>query len=116
VAELERELIVERTRAGLAAARRRGRQIGAKAAIEPQVLTRARRLRASGRTLRQIADLLGAKRSTLSRALRGEGTYARPAPEDLFAPEPEPELGDLSRFIARAEDLIFHPPAPDTER
>ncbi len=67
VAELERELIRERTRAGLASARRRGVRIG-----RPSVavdLARARALRASGRSLRKVAQELGIGAATLCRAL-----------------------------------------------
>ncbi len=67
VAELERELIRERTRAGLASARRRGARIG-----RPRVvfdLERARALRASGKSLRKVAQELGVGAATLCRAM-----------------------------------------------
>ena len=68
VAELERELIRERTRAGIAAARRRGAQVGRpRAKID---ITRARALVAGGKSLRQAARDLGVGVATLHRALR----------------------------------------------
>lgn len=70
VAQLERDLIRERTRAGLAAARRRGQRLGRPKAIPKELLTRARRMRSAGRSLRQIASTLGVARSTLARELR----------------------------------------------
>ncbi len=57
VAELERELIRERTIAGLAAARRRGVRLGRKPVRFDVDL--ARELRASGRSFRMIAAELG---------------------------------------------------------
>jgi DNA invertase Pin-like site-specific DNA recombinase len=67
LAEFERELIVEPVRAGLAAARRRGRRGGRP---RGQVdVARARALRAQGRPLRAIAEDLGVGVATLSRAL-----------------------------------------------
>lgn len=67
VAELERELIRERTKAGMAAARRRGARVG-----RPRVrvdLTKARLLRAQGASYRAIAAELGVGEGTVRRAL-----------------------------------------------
>ena len=69
VAEFERDLIRERTRAGIAAARRRGKQIGRPRALDTDELMRARRLASQGQSLRTIAEVLGVGRSTVSRAL-----------------------------------------------
>ena len=68
VAELEREMIRERTRAGVAAARRRGAKLGRpKAHLD--VFT-AVRLRKQGRSLRQIAKKMGASYGVVQRAIR----------------------------------------------
>jgi DNA invertase Pin-like site-specific DNA recombinase len=67
VAEQERLRISERTKAGLAAARRRGSRIG-----RPRVrldLDRAQELRAGGASLRDVARELGVGPATLHRAL-----------------------------------------------
>jgi DNA invertase Pin-like site-specific DNA recombinase len=67
LAEFERELIVDRVRAGLAAARRRGRRGG-----RPQArvdIGRALERRAAGVSLRDVAAELGIGVATLSRAL-----------------------------------------------
>jgi DNA invertase Pin-like site-specific DNA recombinase len=67
VAELERELIRERTRAGIEAARRRGRHPG-----RPPVkfdLGRARELQAGGMSIRAISKALGVAASTVHRGL-----------------------------------------------
>jgi DNA invertase Pin-like site-specific DNA recombinase len=66
-AEFERGGLVERTKAGLDAARRRGIRIG-----RPRVhvdIDRAVKLRASGKSLRETARLLGVGAATLHRAL-----------------------------------------------
>lgn len=68
--EFERELIVERTRAGLAAARARGRRGGRPKVMTPERITTARRLREEdGLTLDQIAATIGVSRASVVRAL-----------------------------------------------
>jgi DNA invertase Pin-like site-specific DNA recombinase len=66
-AEFERNVLVERTKSGIEAARRRGAQIG-----RPRVhvdIERAVVLRAQGRSIRQVARALGCGAATLHRAL-----------------------------------------------
>ncbi len=71
LSEFERELIVERTRAGLAAARARGRRGGRPKVMTPERVTTARRLRdEDGLTLDQVASTIGVSRATVVRALR----------------------------------------------
>ena len=70
VAELERELIRERTRSGLAAARRRGATIGRPRRLSDVDCARVHRLRASGRSLGEIARVLGVSKSTVGREIR----------------------------------------------
>jgi DNA invertase Pin-like site-specific DNA recombinase len=67
VAELERSLIVERVRAGLRNARAKGKRLG-----RPRVAVdaaRIARLRAQGRSIREIADELGYSRSLVHKTL-----------------------------------------------
>jgi DNA invertase Pin-like site-specific DNA recombinase len=67
LAEFERELIVERVKAGLAAARRRGRRGGRpRARVD---IGRALTMRGAGEPLRAIATELGVGVATLTRAL-----------------------------------------------
>lgn len=68
VAELERDLIRDRTRAGLAAARRRGARIGRPRALEGEALKRAQRMLAAGQTVSHVARILGVARSTVRAA------------------------------------------------
>jgi DNA invertase Pin-like site-specific DNA recombinase len=69
VSEFEADLIRERTLDGLAAARKRGKCIGRPNALSPQQVERAKRLPASGTSLREIAGLLGASKSAIHRAI-----------------------------------------------
>jgi DNA invertase Pin-like site-specific DNA recombinase len=69
--EFQRELIVEGTHEGLAAARARGRNGGRRAKLTPAQVKHARELyNAGGRTVAEIASLLGGvSRTTIYRAL-----------------------------------------------
>lgn len=70
-AEFERDLIRERTTAGLDAARARGRHGGRPRALTDSQLDHARRLYAAGdHTTAEIAALFGVARSTLYRHLQ----------------------------------------------
>lgn len=73
VAELERDLIRERVRAGHAAAKRRGTVFGRPEVTDRGGRERIKRLRAAGRTLVEIAELVGVSRRTVGRVL-GEGS------------------------------------------
>lgn len=71
VAELERSLIAERVRAGLRNARAKGKTLG-----RPRVAVdaaRIGRLRAQGRSIRDIADELGYSRSLVHKTLANGG-------------------------------------------
>lgn len=73
LAEMERDLTRERTMAGLAAARARGRKGGRPPALLPRQLTQARHLmQHPDQTMGEIAATLGVSRSTLYRALRSK--------------------------------------------
>ncbi len=65
IAEFERDLIVERTSAGLAAARRRGARLGRPPVLDRRGRQRALRLRASGHSVRAIAAVLGVSVGTV---------------------------------------------------
>jgi len=67
VAELERDLIRDRTVAGVAAAKRRGKTLGRPKAVDTGKAGRIKRLRESGHSLRDIAKLLGLSLATVHR-------------------------------------------------
>jgi DNA invertase Pin-like site-specific DNA recombinase len=70
LAEMERDLIRERTQAGLAAARARGRNGGRKPKLGGKKLAHARELLANRDiSVGEVAATLGVDRSTLYRAL-----------------------------------------------
>ena len=69
LAELERSLIAERTRAGVQAARRRGVKFGRKRKLSAAQIEHARKLIDNGESRRYVADLLNVGRVTLYRAL-----------------------------------------------
>jgi DNA invertase Pin-like site-specific DNA recombinase len=70
ISQFERDLIVERTKAGVEAARRRGRHPGRPRALSDSQVARARRLRKSGNSVRQVAALMGCATATIHRAIR----------------------------------------------
>lgn len=73
-AEFERNLIIERTKAGIAAARRRGVHVGRpRARLDDDHL---RDLRAEGWSVRKIAETLGVGASTVQRRLLGAAEQA----------------------------------------
>jgi DNA invertase Pin-like site-specific DNA recombinase len=72
LAEFEREIIRERTRAGLAAARARGRTGGRPVTLTPEKVAAAEAMRAGGQPIVQIARVLGVHRATLYRHLEQE--------------------------------------------
>ena len=69
IAEFERERIVERTKKGLAAARKRGRVGGRRPALNPEQKVAVRQMRdVEKRSLSEIARLFGVSKQTISRA------------------------------------------------
>jgi DNA invertase Pin-like site-specific DNA recombinase len=73
VAEFERDLVLERTVAGLEAARARGRRGGRPRALDESKARLARRLKAEGEhSVEEICSMLGVGRSTLYRYLAEE--------------------------------------------
>lgn len=73
MAEMERDLVRERTTAALIVARREGRVGGRKTVMTPKRIEAARKLLSSGMTAREIAPTIGVSLATLYRHL--------PAPE-----------------------------------
>ncbi len=69
LAVMERELILERTKAGLAAAKRAGRVGGRKRAMTPAKLDAARKLLDAGTPPKDVASSVGVSVATLYRHL-----------------------------------------------
>ena len=69
LAEMERELIVERTRAGLAAAREQGRIGGRRRIMTPEVVEHSRRMLRNGATRQQVASVVGVGVKTIYKYL-----------------------------------------------
>jgi DNA invertase Pin-like site-specific DNA recombinase len=69
LAELERSLISERTRAGVKDAQRRGVKFGRKPKLSAKQIDHARKLIDSGQRREDVAALLNVDRTTLYRAL-----------------------------------------------
>jgi DNA invertase Pin-like site-specific DNA recombinase len=76
LAEMERDLIRERTTAGLAAARARGRKGGRKPKLDEAKLDAARKLLTAGTPAVDVAKTLGVGRATLYRRLGGQPIQA----------------------------------------
>jgi DNA invertase Pin-like site-specific DNA recombinase len=71
IAEFERSLIAERTRAGMKAAKKGGKHVGRPRKLTPAQIEHAREMIESGRlTKAYMADLYGMHPSTLYRALQ----------------------------------------------
>src|SRR4051795_3591756 len=73
LAEFERDIIRERTNAGLTAARARGKRGGRPPALSPEKIKLARKLYADTSTsVAEICIILGISRHTLQRYVKGE--------------------------------------------
>lgn len=72
LAQRERDRIAERTRAGLAAARARGRHPGRPVSVTPEQYENVQMLRALGKSYREIAAGTGISASTVARIAREE--------------------------------------------
>lgn len=71
LAEFERELIRERTMAGLAAAKARGRVGGRRVQFGPEVIEAARKRLVAGETVPAVAKSLGCSKSTIHKWFPG---------------------------------------------
>jgi DNA invertase Pin-like site-specific DNA recombinase len=94
LAEFERELILERTQAGIARARALGKKFGAPRTIPESVAREVVTRRARGDSLRQISQQLnvklGAVRSVLSRESKPRSMPRTPVEEHQSISQPSP--------------------------
>ncbi len=72
IAQFERELIIERTRAALAAARAKARPLGRPSRVTREQYQLVHQMAAAGRSHRVIASSTGLTRHVVGRLLRGE--------------------------------------------
>ena len=70
LAEFERDLIRERTQAGMKAAKKRGKHMGRPKALSPAQVQHLRELLAAGKTQREVAELLGVLANTVGRTMK----------------------------------------------
>lgn len=70
-AEYERALVIERTRAGLDQARRRGKRLGRRPVLDSKKRARARRMAAAGKSVRHVARVLGCSTGAAHAAMKG---------------------------------------------
>ena len=70
LAEFERDLIRERTKAGMKAAKKRGKHVGRPKALSNGQIQHMRELLNSGKTQGEVAELLGVSANTIGRELR----------------------------------------------
>lgn len=83
MAEMERDLVRERTTAALLIAKRQGRVGGRKTLMTPKRIEAARKLLASGMTAREIAPTIGVSVATLYRHLPAPAQEAISAEEGI---------------------------------
>lgn len=73
VAEMERQIIIERTQAGLASARARGRVGGRPTVMTRTKISAAKRLVDAGSSIDEVAESLGVSRASIYRHLSRVG-------------------------------------------
>ena len=78
LAQFERDLIRERTRAGLSAAAARGRKGGRKAVVTAQKLARAKMLIQNGLTVREAAARIKVGKTALYDAIKSDTSRGSP--------------------------------------
>jgi DNA invertase Pin-like site-specific DNA recombinase len=83
-AQMERAALGERISAARDRIEAEGGRWGRPRAIDPTTLDRAKKLKAKGRTVREIAVSLKLKRSTLFGALSEKGHYAQPSTKAII--------------------------------
>lgn len=86
LAEFERSLIVERTRAGMASAKQRGAKVGRKPKLSPDQIDHARKLIDAGESPRDVAKTIGVSTATLYRAIPAAASNRNTL--DLFSSAP----------------------------
>jgi len=111
LASFERELIQERTLAGLAAARERGRLGGRPTVLSPAKLRQARRMIGERTPVTEVAQVLGVSRATLYRRVPELGeARTRPVMKEPDAGVSSPP--SLTGFATRGHVGMDRIPVP----
>ena len=92
-AELERDIIHERTMAGLAAGRAQGKAGGRPTVMDPGKLAAARARRARGESPTQIAKALGISRAPVCRHLGSDGQQDQASPAEPGSKRERGQIG-----------------------
>jgi DNA invertase Pin-like site-specific DNA recombinase len=104
LAEYERELIIERTQAGLRAARARGRMGGRPRKMSVATLRMAMAAMADSQAVSSdIAKQLGITTATLYTYVNGDGTLKPPGQLLLAASTQQPKKNNVNRQVGRME-------------
>lgn len=110
LAQCERELTIERTRARLAAARRRGVTLGPTFILTPasKAVTHARKLITAGEPVGEVPETLGVSRATLYRILKRAHRNVRFGNGPGRSGQPDDErIGANPRHAGEVDDA-FH--------
>ena len=70
LAEFERDLIKERTKAGMKSAKKRGKHVGRPKALSKGQIQHMKELLNAGKTQREVGELLGVSANTVGREAR----------------------------------------------
>ncbi|MCT1658207.1 recombinase family protein [Brevibacterium luteolum] len=105
IAEYEREMIIERTTAGLATARAQGRTGGRPKAMTPKLARHIEALVNSGHKATEIAEALGVSRATAYRYLDTYETELCPPPQTQESPRPPQWRPGANPFNQRARRI-----------
>ncbi|WP_319001692.1 recombinase family protein [Burkholderia seminalis] len=114
LAEFERSLISERTRAGLAAARRRGSRLGRPAALNDEQLEQARQW-LSMASIEEVADRLEIHPRTLQRYLRLQEEPPSPEPAECSRVHVPEQPGAVDGAQCEAASCLRDPQSSEPE-
>jgi DNA invertase Pin-like site-specific DNA recombinase len=74
LSEFERDLLKERTKAGMKAAQKRGKHVGRPKSLSNGQVQHMKEMLDTGKTQSEVAELLGVSANTIGRAIREKWT------------------------------------------
>ena len=98
VAEFERDLLIERTQAGLRRARAEGKRIGRPASLTPEQRAEALRRLQAGESVSAVARALGTSRQTVMRVRDAGAILGPPSAQEAPARPDTGTVGASSRL------------------